>query len=234
MHEPIKRDLDDVITRYDLLKHPYYEAWSCGHLTGKEIADYAEGYFHHVDAFPYYLESFAQRLPEGKLRNMVEEHQADEEGKGQFAGQPHGDMWLDFACGMGKERQSVVAEDEPAEVGRLMTMFRNVSEQGSVGQALAAFYTYESQTPRVAQDKAKWLRQWYQCDDGTCKYFDLHANYDIEHANDWLASIERLDEEQPEARAEVLNQTEETAKALWAVLDGFQARRVNSSVLSPV
>jgi len=221
----VKQQLDDVIARYDLLKHPFYQAWSCGHLSKTEIADYAAAYYHHVEAFPRYLESFAKALPEGELKAMVQEHQADEEGKGQFAGQAHGDMWLDFARGMGAERETVMTIEKPQEIENLIQLFDDAATSGSTARALAAFYTYESQTPRVAADKATWLKKWYESDESTCRYFDLHANYDVEHANDWAKCIEDVLEQKPEEMPVVIDQVEKTAKALWTVLDGFEKKR---------
>ena len=94
--------LDSRLERYDLLKHPYYRAWSKGELTRGDLREYAAEYWHHVSAFPAYLSALHSRLPDGKLRRMVAANLADEEGlaHGDVA---HSDMWMDFAGGMGAE-----------------------------------------------------------------------------------------------------------------------------------
>ena len=48
---------DQEIAKYDLLKHPFYQAWSAGELTRKDLKFYAQQYFHQVSEFPTYLTS---------------------------------------------------------------------------------------------------------------------------------------------------------------------------------
>ena len=63
------QQLDARIAKYDLLCHPFYKAWSEGKLRRNDLCDYAHEYYHHVDAFPTYLDEFAARLPHGHLRH---------------------------------------------------------------------------------------------------------------------------------------------------------------------
>src|SRR3981081_2421368 len=60
--------LEARIAKYDLLCHPFYEAWSAGELTRDDIRSYAQDYYHHVAEFPSYLAEFAIRLDECELR----------------------------------------------------------------------------------------------------------------------------------------------------------------------
>ena len=46
------QQLDARIAKYDLLCHPFYQAWSQGRLTREDLRAYAAEYFHHVAAFP--------------------------------------------------------------------------------------------------------------------------------------------------------------------------------------
>src|ERR1700704_1710958 len=72
--------LDDCIHKYDLLCHPFYKAWSAGELTRDDLREYAEDYYHHVEAFSSYLSAFALRLEEGDLRRAVLANVCDERG----------------------------------------------------------------------------------------------------------------------------------------------------------
>src|SRR5512143_1438551 len=99
------QELDARIARHDLLCHPFYQAWSEGKLTSEDLREYAADYYHHVAAFPTYLSAFHSRLEDGELRRNVLRNLADEE----IEGRAHSDMWLDFAEGMGAERDSVAA-----------------------------------------------------------------------------------------------------------------------------
>src|SRR5437879_5453443 len=80
--------LDARIAKYDLLCHPFYKAWAAGELTREDLRDYARDYYHHVDAFPAYLEDLCARLGEGELRSAVMANMADENGMEGFSGQP--------------------------------------------------------------------------------------------------------------------------------------------------
>src|ERR1700756_1488757 len=95
--------LDARIAKYDLLCHPFYKAWAAGELTRDDLREYAQNYFHHVEAFPSYLAAFALRLDDGELRravlsNMCDERGAQEGSRGDAV--PHSELWLDFAEGM--------------------------------------------------------------------------------------------------------------------------------------
>src|SRR5512140_1437089 len=136
------------IAQYDLLCHPFYQAWSAGELTRDELREYACEYYHHVAAFPAYLSSLHSRLPDGELRRSVLKNLAGEE----IQGRAHSELWLDFAEGMGAERESAQG-GEPRETADAIAWFRNVAREGSTAEALAAFWASESQVPRVAAAK---------------------------------------------------------------------------------
>ena len=98
------QQLEARIAKYDLLCHPFYQAWSQGRLTRDDLRAYAAEYFHHVAAFPAYLGEFHARLAPGALAQAVLENQHDEEGIGSPDGRSHAELWMDFAEGMGGSR----------------------------------------------------------------------------------------------------------------------------------
>src|SRR5947209_392150 len=153
--------LESVIAKYDLLCHPFYKAWAAGELTHDDLREYARQYYHHVEAFPSYLAELALRLEEGELRRAVLANMCDEKGDGRGYGKdtvPHSDLWLDFVEGMGASRD--MRWYLPlAEIGELMEHFHAVASEGTPEEALAAFYVYESQVPRVAKEKERGLRE---------------------------------------------------------------------------
>ena len=65
------------------------------------------------------------------------------------------------------------------EVGDLTEFFHGVASEGTPEEALAAFYAYESQVPRVAETKARGLREMYGANEKTCGYFTLHTTADV-------------------------------------------------------
>jgi pyrroloquinoline-quinone synthase len=218
--------LDDCIRKYDLLCHPFYKAWSAGELTRDDLREYAEDYYHHVEAFPTYLAELGVRLEEGEVRRAVLANMTDEKGGEDAFGNPgssHAELWLDFVEGMGGSRKP--KRQPVAEVRGLISHFHRVAAEGAQEEALAAFYAYESQVPRVAQEKDRGLRELYGADEKTRAYFTLHTTADIYHSQVWRKQLEKRIQENPEAAEEALAAAESASKALWDALDGVEARR---------
>jgi pyrroloquinoline-quinone synthase len=220
--------LEQRIAKYDLLCHPFYQAWSAGQLTRDDLRAYAAEYFHQVDGFPACLRTLAARLDDGPTRRAVLANLADEEGRDSQSGGgiPHPELWLDFAEGMGADREAVRRSSCCSAVGDLTEHFHAVAADGTPEAALAAFYAFESQVPRVATEKARGLRESYGADEKTCGYFTLHATADIYHANVWRELLARRVRTDPQCAQTALDAAEDAAKALWTALDGIEAERL--------
>jgi pyrroloquinoline-quinone synthase len=214
--------LEERIARYDLLCHPYYQAWTAGELTREDLREYASDYYHHVAAFPAYLSALHSRLNDCELRRAVLRNLCEEE----IDGRPHSELWLDFAEGMGADREQVRQRAPLPEVCELMGEFRRVAREGSTAEALAAFYAYESQVPRVAKAKADGLAERYGADAKTLAYFELHQFADVEHSQVWRDLLSAKIAAHPEQAESALSAAEAAAQALWHVLDGMEARRM--------
>jgi pyrroloquinoline-quinone synthase len=223
--------LDARIGKYDLLCHPFYKAWSAGQLTRDDLRQYAQHYYHHVEAFPSYLAAFGMRLEDGELRRAVLANMCDEKGVEGRPGKdavPHSELWLDFAEGMGSSRNLDWHTPVP-EVRQLIRHFHQVASEGSAEDALAAFYTYESQVPRIAKEKERGLRESYGADDKTCGYFSLHATADVHHSKVWRKQLENRIVANPQAADAALTAAENAARMLWKALDGIEVRRTTTA-----
>jgi len=221
------QQLDARIAKYDLLCHPFYQAWAAGELTRDDLREYALDYYPHVEAFPTYLAEFAIRLEDGELRRAVLANMADEKGLDDATGErsrPHSDLWLDFAEGMGARREMTGRSLLP-EIKQLMALFHSAASDGAPEEALAAFYAYESQVPRVAKEKARGLQEKYGADEGACAYFTLHTSADVYHSQVWRQQLSKRLGAHPELAEKALASGENAAKALWRALDGIEARR---------
>jgi pyrroloquinoline-quinone synthase len=214
--------LEGRIERYDLLKHPFYQAWSNGELTRDDLREYASEYWHHVSAFPAYLSALHSRLPDGKLRRVILENLADEEGLEN--GTPHSDLWMDFARGMGADEPSVRNREIGAETCALLEHYRDAMAK-SPTEALAALYAYESRVPAIAKTKAEGLEQHYGADAATRRYFTVHTTADVHHARVWRDALTVELAARPEETEVALAAAEDAARALWTALDGIEASR---------
>jgi pyrroloquinoline-quinone synthase len=229
--EQFLEQLDARIAKYELLCHPFYKAWSEGKLTREDLREYARDYYHHVEAFPAYLAELGIRLDEGELRRAVLSNLADEKGMGDALGEPsraHSEIWLDFVEGMGGRREMKGHSPIP-EVRQLMAFFHRVASEGTPEEALAAFYAYESQVPRVAKEKACGLQEMYGADESTTAYFTLHTTADVHHSRIWRHELEKRVESNPLMADKALVAGENAAKALWHALDGIETRRTTTA-----
>jgi len=218
--------LDACTAQYDLLKHPFYQAWTAGELTREDLAAYGCEYWHHVSAFPTYLSALHSRLPESELRREVLRNLADEEGVDTANGRAHSELWMDFATGMGATREQVTGCELQPETRALIAEFREMMELAPAA-AMAALYAYESKVPAIAAEKAAGLERLYGADAATTKYFALHRTADVHHAQVWRGLIDQQLAADPTCEAAALAAAERAAKALWCALDGIERERLN-------
>jgi pyrroloquinoline-quinone synthase len=223
--EQFFEQLDTRIAMYDLLCHPFYKAWSAGGLTREDLREYARDYYHHVEAFPGCLAELGIRLDESELRQAVLANMADELGEEST---PHSELWLDFVEAMGAKRDMRAHVPLP-KIGELTAFFHRVASEGAPEEALAAFYAYESQVPRVAKEKARGLQEMYGADERATAYFTLHATADVYHSQVWRRQLGKRLEANPQMAEAALAAGENAAKALWHALDGIEARRMEKS-----
>lgn len=222
MNGDFQSALDERIASYDLLGHPFYQAWSAGKLSHEHLRAYASEYFHHVAAFPTYLSALHSRLGDGGLRRAVLRNLAEEEVEGTA----HSDMWLDFAQGVGLSREEVQYSQPSKSIGRLIQRFHRSASQDSPVEVLAAFYAYESQEPRISGEKACALLRHYGVDVHTCEYFALHTYSDVRHSQVWLDQMSRLIADNCRLAESALNAAGRAAFWLWQALDGSVAHRM--------
>jgi len=229
--EQFFNELNMRIAKYDLLCHPFYQAWSAGELTREDLREYARDYYHHVEAFPIYLAEFGIRLDESELRQTVLANMTDEKGLADALGEestPHSELWLDFAEGMGA-RRDLSGHSPVPEISELISFFHSVASEGTPEEALAAFYAYESQVPRVAKEKAHGLREMYGADERVTAYFTLHTTADVHHSQIWHQQLSKRLAANPQVADKALAAGENAAKALWRALDGIEARRMRKA-----
>jgi pyrroloquinoline-quinone synthase len=171
-------------------------------------------------------------LPEGPARRAVLTNAFEEEADGRS----HADLWRDFISGVRDEARRDGSQEAVAalpEISALVATFREMAETATPAAAIAAFHAYESQVPRIAQEKRRGLRDHYAADAATCEYFRIHETADIHHAQVWTGLLDRELEAAathgPAALAsckeEILRGTEAAAHALWTALDGIEAAR---------
>lgn len=121
--------LDDRVTRWHLLQHPFYRDWQAGRLDRSALQLYATQYYQHVRAFPEHLRGLAARA-EGGLRELIEENLAEELNPQRS----HPQLWCDFASAVGtsEARSYCSPRRETARVRRQLSHTRSSCRSPSI------------------------------------------------------------------------------------------------------
>jgi pyrroloquinoline-quinone synthase len=191
-----KETLTAIISKWDLLQHPFYQAWSAGTLPLEDLRTYAREYGAFIDMLPQAWDSL--RDPET----------AQEERE-------HADLWSDFAAAL-STRVSGSAEI-PEVQGLAATAARLFQDPAS---AAGALYAFEVQQPATAQSKLDGLKKHYKLPADVQPYFEIHGQNEHE-ASKLLA---RIDGFSTEDQARSLQACAELAEALWNALSGIYGK----------
>ncbi len=210
------RRLDQLVETRSILFHPFYIAWRGGKLTREQLQTYARSYYPHVAAFPRYLASAAVRTSDSRIRATLEENLHDE----LFQPKAHSELWLDFAEGLGVDRAVVAAAAPPSAAAHLVSVFDRLSRNETIA-GVAALYAYESQQPKVSEEKANGLRRHYGVvAPAALAYFHVHAEIDVHH-RDTGRHILASSLAAGSSPAVMLASAEEALDAYWGLLDGI-------------
>ena len=212
--ESVLRELDDLIRSRSILEHPFYVAWTAGELTREQLQTYARIYYPHVAAFPDYLRSAIAGTDDEQIRAELEDNLREELSEPKA----HPELWLDFAEGLGLDREEVAAASEAEPTSHTVREFRRLTAE-SPASAIAALYAYESQQPEVSRQKANGLRELYGVESTeTLAYFEVHQEADVRHREGERQSLARC-LEAGASRAEVLEAAQGALDAYWGLLD---------------
>lgn len=216
--EVLKQRLDEATKHARLLEHPFYKAWAEGTLTLDDLSFYSTQYWRQVEAFPGYLQTIADRLPEGAAKTTVTENLRDEvEGD-------HLGLWLAFAAGVGAGRDRVVGSEVASGTTACVDAFKNAVAERSLPFALGMLYAYESQTPGVAATKIEGLRNHYGIEGSALVYFELHGELDVEHSDELARAIDAIAADD-RSIADAEAGAKAGAEAIWNLLTGIAEKR---------
>jgi len=206
-------ELKSIINEYNLLTHPFYQAWSQGTLSMDALKDYAIQYYQQVTSFPRFISSVHSKCDDLETRQELVHNLVDEE----IHGKAHPILWLQFAQGLGASTEEVKNATSYPETEHLVNQFYHLAER-DWRDGLCALFAYESQVPDVAASKIAGLKQHYGITDrDTLEFFTAHQEYDVEHAGRVAELIKtKITDKDAAIRA-----TREASKAQWIFLDGI-------------
>jgi pyrroloquinoline-quinone synthase len=185
--------LDQILSKWNLLNHPFYQAWSAGTLPVDALRTYAREYG-----------AFIGMLPRG-WETLGDEETASEERE-------HAAMWDSFASALGT---SVTGRPALAEAAALAGTAARLFSRPST--ALGGLYAFEAQQPATAQSKLDGLKKHYKLPREVEPYFEVHSHNQHE-ARKILAQIEALP---PGEQEQAERACAEMAEGLWNALSGI-------------
>jgi pyrroloquinoline-quinone synthase len=208
-------ELDRLVRRRHLLKHPFYAAWSNGTLSIPTLREYAAQYYHFEVNFPRYVAGAYARVERPEDRRVLLENLVDEEGRSPT----HPELWADFARALGVS--SLKGSASPA-TRRLLKVYENHAIHGTAPSALGALYAYESQFPQVAAEKSRGLRANYGIRSKAAhEFFRVHTFADVEHSAAERRLLSRYLRGNPTAGAEAMGAVRDALDGWWAFLNSF-------------
>lgn len=222
--EEFLNQLDEVISSYAMLSHPFYKLWTEGRLSQATLSEYAKQYYAHVRAFPTYVSATHANCDDLETRQMLLENLIEEE-RGQ---QNHPELWLRFAEGLGVSRSDTKNAELLDSTIESVKALKQITRSENYLEGVAALYAYESQIPEVAGSKREGLKSFYRLeDDRSVAFFRVHEEADLDHRQMERSILSRHCASE-EVKTEVLRAAESAAKALWHFLDGVYAAYVEA------
>ena len=212
----LEQALQAALAPRDLLTHPFYQAWSAGELRAEDLARYAEQYRFQVHALPELLRRARALTPDGETVAELSRNLDDEEGR---TGVAHARLWEAFGAAVGAAAEGLPLPETRASAESLAAV---VGEDEVT--ALAALWTYEVQTARLADTKEKGLKCYGVDSPAALRFFRLHGELDVHHARGLLESLERCIARGASLEA-AKAAVERSAQAQWTFLDGAERLR---------
>ena len=188
----VRARLEAIVADYDLLNHPFYQAWSAGTLPTEALATYAAEWG-----------NFVAQVPQGWAAHGDEAIAAEE--------RTHVELWDDFADSLG-------TRVNPASI-REVASLNAVCDRNfrGVATSIGALYAFEAQQPKTSTSKFDGLQAHYQLGEKGEEYFRIHRD-DVQEMEILAQRAEALT---PSEQEDAVIACEETAKSLWNALTGI-------------
>lgn len=208
------QQLKNELESYNLLKHKFYQLWNEGKLNKEILSQYATEYFYHVENFPRCLSAIHSLCDSKEDRAIILENLLEEESNTSN----HPELWLAFAKRLGVYYNEIKAANLHFNTKNLINTFTNRC-RSSYEEGIGALYAQEWQYSKIAETKKAGLKEFYDIsEDDALKFFSVHSEVDVWHAEQLTTLLNRLPEEK---KASVREGAVSAAKALWGFLDGM-------------
>ncbi len=191
----LQKLLNEKIEQWNLLRNPFYQAWSMGTLTKAALQTYATNYGDFLNLLPLGWET------------LNDSETAAEETE-------HAEMWAEFTASL---QADVVPAQLPA-TQKLVARARQLFSEPAT--ATGALYAFEAQQPATASSKLAGLQTHYSAFHADEQYFEVHSHNEHEAAK-LLQMMEKLSPTEQESAVAACS---EMSQLIWDTLSAvYQA-----------
>ena len=211
-------EINRRIKEKSILKHPFYVDWKSGKLSKSMIREYSKQYYKHVAAFPQYLSAVHSKIDDSDDRRLILQNLMDEES----GEKNHPQLWINFGKALGLTKKEIKNEAAIKTTNEFVNHFKTIISEGQIVEGIAALYAYESQIPKVSDEKIKGLVKFYGVDSKEgLEYFEVHKKADVEHSAAERKLIGKYAQDEA-TQKKVLEAVDKTLDAYWNMLTGVQ------------
>lgn len=210
----VVQGIHSEIEKRSLLKHSFYKMWSEGKLTIDHLQGYSKEYFQLVKIVPKFVESIA----EARGNSDTLTNNAHEEAE-------HIELWVRFATALGVSRSDLISYGGSEKTNEAIAKLMGLADL-EFEEAVAAMYAYEMELPKISRSKIDGLKKLYGMDsEDATKYFEIHEEADVRHAQVWREILQRIPLERHEA---AINAAIKSLQAQNMLLDSVYEKYVKS------
>lgn len=212
-------EIDAILKEKSLLKHPFYKMWSDGKLSMDALRGYANEYYRLEAAFPGFLLEARKHNTDKADDKVIMDNYEEETARGKT----HADMWLDFAEGLGMNREGVKEWKPLGSTKKTLKEIESMTKQGYL-VGIAAMLAYEANLQETSATKIEGLKKHYGLTDRkSTEFFAVHGIVDIKHSDDWRIILSKK-ARTPKEKAEVKKAVGRSMDSLWSFLDGIHEK----------
>ena len=180
--------IDSEIEKRSLLKHSFYKMWSEGKLTIDHLQGYSKEYFQLVKIVPKFVESISKTTGNSDIITSNAREEAE-----------HVELWARFATALGVSRSDLISYGGSEKTNEAVAKLMGLADL-TFEEAVAAMYAYEMELPKISRSKIDGLKKLYGMDsEDATKYFEIHEEADVRHAQVWREILQRIPAERHEA-----------------------------------
>ena len=204
--------IDSEIEKRSLLKHSFYKMWSEGKLTIDHLQGYSKEYFQLVKIVPKFVESISKTTGNSDIITSNAREEAE-----------HVELWARFATALGVSMNDLISYGGSEKTNEAVAKLMGLADL-TFEEAVSAMYAYEMELPKISRSKIDGLKKLYGMDsEDATKYFEIHEEADVRHAQVWKEILQRIPAERHEA---AINAAIKSLQAQNMLLDSVHEKYV--------